>query len=195
MRSSVRTTTKILAGASLALVAATLVLAIGLPGPASAHSNGRVQLWVDRLVLHSTGGDNWTVSVSMVDADSGTPQPGFDVGVDGRDDLGHALGPLLLTDGGAGEYAAPLTAAPGQWSVDVRADTLPGGVRGVPLRKTYPVFLEPGKDVSIDSSAPGGSGSGGGSAPVLMMMVAAAAVAAVLLLARRRRPRVAPAGR
>lgn len=195
MRSPETTPTKILAGAALALVLATLVLVIGRPAPASAHSNGRVQLWVDRLVLHSAGGDNWTVSVSMVDADSGTPQPGFDVAVDGRDDQGHALGPVLLTDGGAGAYTAPLTAAPGRWSVDVRADTLPGGVRGVPLRKSYPVSLEPGKDVSIDSSAPGGSGSGGGSAPVLMMAVAAAVVAAVLLLARRRRPRVAPAGR
>jgi hypothetical protein len=195
MRSHVTTSTRILAGAALGLVLATLVLVIALPAPASAHSNGRVQLWVDRLVLHSAGGDNWTVSVSMVDADSGTPQPGFDVAVDGRDDLGHALGPVLLTDGGDGEYTAPLTAAPGPWSVDVRGNTLPGGVPGVPLRKSYPVVLEPGKDVSIDSSAPTGSGSGAGSAPVLMMAVAAAAVAGVLLLARRRRPRVAQAGR
>ncbi len=194
MGSHVTTPAKILAGAGLALVLATSVLALGLPAPASAHSNGRVQLWVDRLVLHSVGGDNWTVSVTMVDADSGTPQPGFDVAVDGHDDTGHALGPVLLADGRDGGYTAPLKAAPGRWSVDVRADTLPGGVPGVPLRKSYPVVLEPGKDVSIDSSAPGGSGSGGGSAPVLMMAVAAAA-AGVLLLARRRRPRVAPVGR
>ena len=63
----------ILAGAGVALA----VLAAA--APASAHSGGRVQLFVDRLGLHSTGGNDWTVSVIMVDADSGSPQPGFDV--------------------------------------------------------------------------------------------------------------------
>lgn len=195
MRTHVATPMRITAGAALALVVATLVLVIGLPAPASAHSNGRVQLWVDRLVLHSAGGDNWTVSVSMVDADSGTPQPGFDVAVDGRDDLGHALGPVLLTDGGDGRYTAPLAAGPGRWSLSVRADTLPGGVPGVPLRKSYPVSLEPGKDVTVGSSSPGRSGSDGGNGLVLMMALAAVALGGLAFFARRRRPRVAPASR
>ena len=68
----------ILAGAGVALA----VLAAA--APASAHSGGRVQLFVDRLGLHSTGGNDWTVSVTMVDADSGSPQPGFDVVAEGR---------------------------------------------------------------------------------------------------------------
>ena len=69
-----------------------------------AHSGGRIQLFVDRLDLHSTSGNGWVVSVGMVDADSGTPAPGFDVIAEGNGDRGHS-GPVTLTDQGTGQYS------------------------------------------------------------------------------------------
>ena len=158
-----------------------------------AHSGGRLQLFVDRLGLHSTGGDGWTVSVGMVDADSGTPAPGFDVIVSATDDGGHSAGPVTLTDQGTGQYSGPLTAAPGKWEVAIRGETVPGGPPGVPLHKVYPVVLEPGKDFAIGARPPGDSGVG----PVLPI---AAAVATALIvgwffISRRRRPSLVPARR
>lgn len=183
------TPTRILTGAALAVL-----LTVTLAGPALGHSDGRVQLWVDRLALHPGAGIDWTLSVDMVDADSGTPQPGFDVAVEGRDEAGHSFGPVLMTDSGRGRYTAALAAHPGRWSLDLRADSLPGGTPGVPLRKSYPLVLEAGKDVAIESASPGGSGSGIGSG-LLVGALFAVVVGGGLVLARRRRPRVVPAGR
>ncbi|MGH9008300.1 MAG: hypothetical protein ACRDYF_00460, partial [Acidimicrobiia bacterium] len=146
----------------------------------------RVQLFVDRLVLHSTGGNGWTVSVRMVDADSGTPAPEFDAIVEAKDDSGHTVGPLTLTDEGTGQYSGPLTAAPGKWELAIKAETLPGGPPGVPLRKVYPVVLEPGKDVVVGARPPGGSGVG-----LALPIGAAVAIAAIVgwfFVSRRRRP-------
>ncbi|HYH50000.1 MAG TPA: hypothetical protein VEG38_10690, partial [Acidimicrobiia bacterium] len=148
----------------------------GLAGPGSAHSGGRVQLFVDHLGLHPTGGDVWTLSLEMVDADSGSPAPGFDVIAEASDDNGHAAGPVTLTDGGDGRYSGSFTALPGKWRLAIRAQSLPGGTPGVPLRKVYPLVLEPGKDVSIGAgSRRGGPGSG-----LAVPAVSAAATAAVL---------------
>ena len=156
-----------------------------------AHSGGRIQLFVDRLGLHSTGGDAWTVSVGMVDADSGTPAPGFDVIAEAHDDGGHSVGPLTLTDQGTGQYSAPLTATPGKWELAIRAETVPGGPPGVPLRKVYPLVLEPGKDVSIGDRPPG---SGIGVAVPIASAVATLAIVGWFVL-RRRRARFVPARR
>ena len=158
-----------------------------------AHSGGRIQLFVDRLGLHSTGGDAWTVSVGMVDADSGTPAPGFDVIAEAHDDGGHSVGPVTLTDQGTGQYSAPVTASPGKWEVAIRAETLPGGPPGVPLRKVYPLVLEPGRDVSIGDRPPGGSGVG--LAVPVASAVATLAIVGWFFLSRRRRPRLVPARR
>jgi hypothetical protein len=181
----------IVVGAGLA-VAALAVPAV----PASAHSGGRLQLFVDRLALHSAGGNDWTLSLIMVDADSGTLAPGFDVAAEATDAAGHPTGPVALTDHGGGEYTGRLTAAPGKWEVAVRADTLPGGVAGVPLRKTYDVTLEPGKDVAVGGRVPGGShGSGTGVALPLAAGVVLAVIVAWLVLGRRRRPGLVAARR
>jgi hypothetical protein len=181
----------ILAGAVVALA----VLA-SAAAPASAHSGGRVQLLVDRLGLHSTAGNDWTVSVTLVDADSGSPQPGFDVVAEGNDQAGHSAGPVPLADGGGGQYSGSLAAAPpGNWEIVVRAETLPGGVPGVPLRKAYPLVLQPGQDVAIGPPAAGRARSGGGMGLRLLVAVAAAVVVGLLILGRRRRPGLVPARR
>ena len=158
-----------------------------------AHSGGRIQLFVDHLGLHSTGGNNWTVSVGMVDADSGTPAAGFDVIAEATDDTGHHSGPVTLTDQGAGQSSGPVTAAPGKWEFAIRAETQPGGPPGVPLRKSYPVVLEPGKDVAVGAKAPGGSGMG----PALPIASAVVTVAIVawFFVKRRRGPALASARR
>ena len=101
MHPPVKTPRRIVGGAALAVV-----LAVTFAGPALAHSDGRAQLWVDRLALHPGAGIDWTVTIDMIDADSGTPQPGFDVAVEGRDDAGHSFAPVLMTDGGEGRYTA-----------------------------------------------------------------------------------------
>lgn len=174
-----RTITLRAAGAAVMLAALAL--------PATAHVGGRAQLFVDRLGLHSVGGDEWEVSVALIDADSGTPQPGFDVAAEATDDAGRRAGPVVLGDRGGGRYSASLTAAPGKWEISIRADTLPGGLPAVPLRKTYPLVLEPGKDVAVGSRPPEHSGSGSGVPIPLLSTVATAALVGWLILGRGRR--------
>ncbi|MGH9041204.1 MAG: hypothetical protein ACRDZ3_13340 [Acidimicrobiia bacterium] len=190
MRTSIKTPGRIVSAAAMAVV-----LAVTLAGPALAHSDGRVQLWVDRLALQPGAGIDWTLTVDMVDADSGTPQPGFDVAVEGRDEAGHSFAPVLMTDAGRGRYTAQVAADPGRWSMDLRGDSLPGGTPGVPLRKSYSMVLEAGKDLTIETAASpgGGSGSGGIGSGVLVGAVFAVVVGAGLILARRRRPRMVDA--
>lgn len=157
-----------------------------------AHSGGRIQLFVDRLGLHSTGGNGWVVSVEMVDADSGTPAPGFDVIAEGTGDGGHS-GPVTLTDQGTGRYTGLVEAEPGPWDLAIRAETVPGGPPGVPLRKTYELALEPGRDVTIDARPPGGSGVG-----VVLPVASALLTAAILgwfFVRRRRRRSLVPSRR
>ncbi len=141
--------TRILCGAVVALALATMS-----PTPASAHTAGKVQLWLDRIALHSEGSRDWTVAVELVDADSGTPQPGFDVAVDGTDDAGHTLAAVALTDAGGGRYTGKLAVDPGKWSLVVRAQSRPGGEAAIPLQKPQTLVLEPGKDVAVGSTSP-----------------------------------------
>jgi hypothetical protein len=165
----------VVTGAGLALA-----VAVASATPGWSHSGGRVQLFVDRLNLHSVAGNDWTVSVTLVDADSGTPAPGFDVVAEAD----PAAGALTLSDQGAGQYSAPFTAAPGKKDIAIRAETQPGGTPGVPLRKVYSVMLEPGKDVAI------GAGSGRSGFGLAVPAVSIAVTAAILgwfLVSRRRR--------
>jgi hypothetical protein len=166
------------------VMAAGLVVAVLLAPstPGWTHSEGRVQLFVDRLSLHSVAGNDWMVSLKLVDADSGTPAPGFDVFAEADG------GAVTLTDQGGGRYAAPFSAPPGKRDLAIRAETVPGGTPGVPLRKVYSLLLEPGKDVSV-----GGGGSGGSGAGVALPVASVAATAVVVawfLVSRRRRSAV-----
>lgn len=175
--------------------AGVAVMLAVLAAPALAHVGGRAQLFVDRLSLDSVGGDEWEVSVALIDADSGTPQAGFDVAAEATDDAGHRAGPVILGDRGAGRYSAPLTAAPGRWEISIRADTLPGGEPAVPLRKTYPIVLEPGKDVAVRARGPGQRGPGGGVSVPLLAAVATTGVVGWFILGRNRRSGELPARR
>ena len=175
--------------------AGAAVMLAALAVPAAAHVGGRAELFVDRLGLHSVGGDEWKLSVALLDADSGTPQAGFDVAAEATDDAGHRAGPVVLGDRGGGRYSAPLTAPPGKWELSIRADTPPGGTPAVPLRKTYPLVLEPGKDVAVGARAPGHSDSGGGVGVPLLAAVATVGVVGWFILGRARRAGPVPARR
>ena len=168
----------VVTGACLALA---VLVALATPG--WAHSGGRVQLFVDRLALHSVAGNDWTVTVTLVDADSGTPAAGFDVVAEAD----PPAGTVTLADQGAGHYAAPFTAAPGKRDLVIRAETQPGGTPGVPLRKVFSVVLEPGKDVAIGA---GSSGSGFGLALPAASVAITVAILAWFLVGRRRRSAV-----
>jgi hypothetical protein len=173
----------VVAGAGL-----VLAVLVTLATPGWAHSGGRVQLFVDRLSLHSVAGNDWTVSVMLVDADSGTPAPGFDVFAEAKDGTNLSAETVTLTDQGEGLYSGPLTAASGKRDIAIRAETQPGGTPGVPLRKVYSVVLEPGKDVAIGARRPGRSGVG--PALPLAAALAAAAIVTWFLTSRRRRSAV-----
>ena len=175
----IRTAGVVGAGFAVAVMAA-------LAAPGWAHSGGRVQLFVDRLSLHSVAGNDWTVSVMLVDADSGTPAPGFDVIAEATAGTGSSAGKVTLTDHGGGRYSGPFTAAPGKRDIAIRAETQPGGTPGVPLRKVYSLVLEPGKDVAVGGRAPGGNGAG--LAVRLASLVATVAVIVWFIVSRRRRP-------
>ena len=139
--------------AALAVTAALVAWLTPAP-PAGAHRDGRVELFVDHVELRSDGDDAWAVSVSLIDADSGSSQPAFDVIVEATDASGASAGAVLLRDEGGGRYTGRLSARPGRWQLVVRAESLPGGVPGIPLRKGYAVTLEPGRDMSLAGSAP-----------------------------------------
>ena len=167
-------------------VGMALAVLVALASPAGAHSgDGRVQLFVDRIDLHSVGGNEWAVSVTLVDADSGTPASGFDVIAEGDAAAEPLTLHVTLHDDGAGHYSALFTAAPGKHDVAIRAETQPGGTPGVPLRKTYSVVLEPGKDITI---AAGSSGSGLGLPAVAIAVTAV--ILGLLVVRRRRQPAV-----
>ena len=138
------------------VIGAGLVVAVlvALATPGWGHAGGRVQLFIDRLDLHADAGNNWTVSVTLVDADSGTPAPGFDVVAETADATNPSAGTVTLTDRGAGLYSGQFSAPPGKRDIVIRAETQPGGTPGVPLRKVYSVVLEPGKDVAIGAARP-----------------------------------------
>ncbi|MDQ3944484.1 MAG: hypothetical protein M3357_04905 [Actinomycetota bacterium] len=156
----------ILCGAVAALALVTMS-----PAPASAHTAGKVQLWLDRIALHSDGGRDWTVSVDLVDADSGSPEAGFDVTVEGSADAGHSLAPVALSDAGRGRYTGTLAVDSGNWSLMVRAQSRPGGEAAIPLQKAQTLVLQPGKDVAIGSASPAAAGSGGAAGPALNVKI------------------------
>ena len=131
--------------------ALTLVVLVAMATPGWGHAGDRVELLFQQLSVRPVGGNDWTVSVKLVDADSGDPAPGFDVVLETVDGVGR---PTTLTDQGGGLYSGPLTAAPGKRDIALRAQTQPGGTPGVPVRKVFSVVLEPGKDVAVTGSAP-----------------------------------------
>jgi hypothetical protein len=154
---------------------------------ALAHAGGRAQLYVSDVRFHPAG-DARTIAVTVIDADSGAPQPGFAVAVSGTA-AGDRFGPVTLADAaGQGVYTATVNAAPGHWDVTVAARDQPGGPPAIPTTKRLRVDLTPGVPAAGTSARPPGStGHRSSSAPAVVGgMAAAVAVTAGLLWSRRR---------
>jgi hypothetical protein len=169
-------------------VALLLIAGWVLPAPAGAHSGGRAQLYVDSIRLEPQAG-GWHIALTVRDADSGRPEPGFGVQATTSGPAGETFGPLDLADGdNDGRYEATVPLTEGSWSLTVDADELPGGARAVPFNRTWPVTLHAGHPVDVAGPRPPTEdhGSGSWAVPLILGSLAAAALSALLTLARTR---------
>jgi hypothetical protein len=183
---------RVLSRAGAAAVA-VIGLSIAVAPVASAHAGGRAQLYIERITVQP-GPTGWDVQVTLTDADSGQPEPGFAVSLSGSGPSGASFGPADLADStNRGRYAGTVRATPGQWTMLVNAHDVPGGPAAVAVSKRYDVTLRPGR-----ASEPGGSVAGAAAAhhpgasglPVLagLVLTGAGVIAAVRLARTRRRP-------
>jgi len=135
---------RILAGAGTSALA-LIGLTIAAAPIASAHAGGRAQLYIERFTVQP-GPTGWNVQVTLIDADSGHPEPGFAVTVAGTGPSGASFGPADLTDPtNRGRYSAAMPATPGQWTMLVNAHDVPGGPTAVAVSRRYDVTLTPGQ--------------------------------------------------
>ena len=193
------TSRRILAGAGAAALTVIGVSIAAAPA-ASAHAGGRAQLYIERFNVQP-GPAGWDVHVTLRDADSGQPEPGFAVSVSGSGPSGAWFGPTDLADStNRGRYSGPVRATPGQWTMLVNAHDVPGGPAAIAVSKRYEVTLTPGQ-----ASDPGESVTVAAAAhhsrpsrlPLLAGVVLASAcvVAAVRFARIRRRPTGCSRGR
>jgi hypothetical protein len=172
---------------------AVISVSIATAPVASAHAGGRAQLYIESFKVQP-GPAGWDVQVTLTDADSGQPEPGFAVSVSGSGPSGASFGPADLADStNRGRYSGAVRATPGQWTMLVNAHDVPGGPAAVAVSKRYEVTLTPGQ-----ASDPGGSVTVAAAAhhsrpfrfPLLagVVLTGACVVAAVRLARTRRRP-------
>jgi hypothetical protein len=110
----------------LGLVAVSLILGLFMvvtAPPVSAHSNGRVELFLkDLQVTPQAGGV--LVSADMIDRDSGEAASGFVVKVTGTRRGGGALEGVVVneTRDVPGRYGGTVPLSPGHWTLQVAAE-------------------------------------------------------------------------
>jgi hypothetical protein len=177
-------------GGASALAAISLLIAAA--PVASAHAGGRAQLYIGRFKVQP-GSAGWDVQVTLTDADSGQPEPGFAVSVSGSSPSGASFGPADLADStNRGRYSGAVRATPGPWTMFVNAHGVPGGPAAVAVSKRYEVTLTPGQ-----ASDPGASSTVAAAQhprPFRLTLLAGVVVAggcvvaAVRLTRTRRRP-------
>ena len=182
---------------SLVTMIAWGLAALGLSGlafcpPASAHTGARAQLFVSGFRVEPAG-DGWVAKAKLIDYDSGTAAPGFDVSLTGTSSSGEQLPPTPLLDPNAiGEYSARIAPRPGSWSFAVNAQEIPGAAEAVPVRRTFGVTLTPGQQaVALGSRQPAAPGSSASGASRLLWIALTVLVAAMLgaVMKAVRRPR------
>lgn len=180
MRTSTRTAGRsgirgALVGAVLAL--ATLLAAIGMSAPASAHSGGKAVVLVRSFTLVPVG-DAWQANLTLADLDSGTAIPAADAKV-----TAGSLPPVALahSDTIEGTYSAKIDKlAPGTMDIRLVVRTAPGGLPVALFDTTYPgITVAAGQETVITSAAAGG---GGGGSNTGMIIGVAGAVLLVALL-------------
>lgn len=175
--------------ARLALAAGILLIPSVWAGVASGHSNGQVELFVAAIKVEKVQG-GFTVSVNLVDQDSGTPAPGFGVGVKASASTGKLIGPLKLVDAASsaspGWYSAVVALTPGEWEIVATAE-LGGSALPAVAGATKIVKFRIASDGSVHTAGSGGSGSG----ILIGLVVGGVVLVGVLLLVRAVRRRTA----
>ena len=179
---------RIVAGAGVSALAAAS-LSIPTAPAASAHTGGRAQLYIAGVKVQPAP-VGWDVQVTLTDADSGRPEPGYAVSVSGSGPSGAWFGPAALADPtNRGRYSGAVPATVGRWTLLVTAHDVPGGPAAVAVSRRYEVTLTPGHGSDAARSVPAGAARR--SRPSLLPLLAgvgltgACAVAAVRLARAR----------
>ena len=139
---------RIIAGAGVSALATASVSIAAAPA-ASAHAGGRAQLYIAGVKVQPANVQPaegvWDVQVTLTDADSGRPEPGFAVSVSGSGPSGAWFGPAALADPtNRGRYSGAVPATVGRWTLLVTAHDVPGGPAAVAVSRRYEVTLTPG---------------------------------------------------
>ena len=179
---------RLLRSTVIGAAALAMVGAAGAPA-AQAHAGGRAQLYLDDVRI-TPARDGWVVLASLIDSDSGQPQPGFTVQANGTGPSGATFGPVDLADGsGRGRYSATIHPPPGPWAVTVSARQSPGGPAAIPVTKRYDVTLIPGQTPTLGRRrTPVGGTRGDSLWPVLLGLVLSGAAAVEAARRHRHRP-------
>jgi hypothetical protein len=184
---------------ALALVGAAALVSLAPAPPASAHHGyaGPVRLYLDTVRVEPVT-DGWVIRAALHDSGNGRPAPGFVVHAAGTGSGGAAFGPLTLTDADTdGRYEAAVgQLSTGDWTLTFDVTDAPGATeRAIPIKRTWPVTLQPGQAVDVIGQLPttgGGSSSDSSVVPIVVGVAAGLAALAVAgLQLTRRRPRSA----
>ena len=184
--------TRVVAAAGLALG-----LLLTVPGAASAHNAGRIELLVTDLhFTRGTGaGQGIVVNGDLIDRDSGASAAGFAIVVSATGPGGAPAGPVTMTDRrGTGHYEGLLPVGPGSWTVTATAEQGTSALPALGSTRTAEVKVDANGEVSRAQVHGGGSNVG-----LWLALAAAAAVLAagvVMVMGRKAAPPPAtrPAG-
>lgn len=122
----------------ISLLAAIAALSVWAPVElATAHSDGRIELFVADLTVRASG-EKHDLQALLVDRDSGDPAPGFAVSITGVGPSGASLAKTELSDRGAGNYGRATDAlALGSWSFTVSAEQGPSATLAIAITKNF----------------------------------------------------------
>jgi len=106
--------------------------------PAEAHVGSQARLYASDLAVEPTGTpDTWTITVRVVDEDSGRPVRGLDVSA------AVAGSHVALADpSNTGRFTGTITAPAGAALVAVDARSGPGGEEALPVQRSWNVVLQ-----------------------------------------------------
>jgi hypothetical protein len=188
--------TRVVAAAGLALA-----LLVAVPGTASAHNAGRVELLVTNLHFTRSPGaaQGIVVNGDLIDRDSGASAAGFAIVVSVTGP-GAPAGPVTLIERlgndrrGTGHYEGLLPVGPGSWTVTATAEQGTSALPALGSTRTAEVKVDANGEVSRAQVHGGGSNVG-----LWLALAAAAAVLAagvVMVMGRKAAPNPAtrPAG-
>jgi hypothetical protein len=92
------------------------VVILGDPLTATAHEDGKVELYAAELEVTWTDGHHHVHAV-VVDRDSGDSAHGFDVVFSANSDNAGRVGPVKLVDSPDGHYEGLVNLSPGKWQI------------------------------------------------------------------------------